>query len=399
MINFQRIGWLREKGIFAADAVRKILYLEMVRLNMQVKNGSFDEFALRIKKHNYEIIVFGAGMIGTVTVPGILRRYGIEKQISCYIDNEKGGKTVQECGRPIYSVRYLKDINPNKYVLLIAVSRFFDVLEQLEKIENLKDISCYIIPMMCTTNFRPLESDCIKRESKFTIIPKKIHYMWFGNNKISDSLQYCINSWKKFCPDYEIIRWDESNYDIGKNPYMEQAYEKKMYGFIPDYARLDLLYHYGGIYLDTDVELIKNLDDMLYQEAFCCVEKWQTINFGGGSGSVKGNRAVGELLYAREKLSFIDENGSLNKNTCGYYDTKTLLKFGYKLSGTFQKVIDLNVYPYEYFHPYDYMSGRTDITEHTYGIHHFSGSWLDKAMKEANLKTSKEYERIYKMIM
>ena len=94
------------------------------------------------------------------------------------------------------------------------------------------------------------------------MIPKKIHYCWFGGNPMPEKDKKCIESWKRYCPDYEIIRWDESNYDVSKNRYMKEAYEEKKWGFVPDYARLDIIYNEGGIYLDTDVELVKNLDDL-----------------------------------------------------------------------------------------------------------------------------------------
>ena len=100
------------------------------------------------------------------------------------------------------------------------------------------------------------------------MIPKKIHYCWFGGNPLPELAIRCIESWKKYCPDYEIIRWDESNYDVTKNKYMYQAYENKRWGFVPDYARLDIIYNYGGIYLDTDVELLNSLDDLLDQKCF-----------------------------------------------------------------------------------------------------------------------------------
>lgn len=361
---------------------------------MILKNSSFKELASQVIKNNYKFIVFGAGVTGTVSAPDILAQYGIGDCIECYVDNSKAGTIEPLSGKPVYSPGYLDSIDPRKYVLLAAVSRFAEVLDQLEKIENIKEMPCYFFPVMCVTNFKPADKDETAKESGKMIIPKVIHYMWLGKNKIPEALQYCIDSWKKFCPDYEIKQWDESNYDIEKNPYMKQAYERKMYGFVPDYARLDILYNYGGIYLDTDVELKKSLDGMLYQKGFCCVEKWQTINFGGGSGAVKGNRAVGELLKGREELTFIDENNNMNKNTCGYYDTLIMQKYGYILNGQRQKILDMNIYPYEYFHPYDYMSAWCDITGHTYGIHHFNGGWLDESMREANRKTSENFEKL-----
>ncbi|MDO5150103.1 MAG: glycosyltransferase [Oscillospiraceae bacterium] len=366
---------------------------------MILKNSSFEEFADHIISSDKRIVIFGAGMIGLVTASDIFRQFGIADRLEYYIDNDmsKNGTKDPLYGKMIYSPEYLSKCDPYKNVLVISISRYSDVIKQLKAIENIRSMECYILPMMCISNFKPAANSELYNESSSPLIPKVIHYMWLGRNKIPDTLQFCIDSWKKFCPDYQIIQWNEDNYDINKNLYMKQAYENKAYGFVPDYARLDILYEYGGIYLDTDVELKKSLDDMLNQSAFCCVEKWQTINFGGGSGAVKGSQAVGKLLEARKPLTFVNPDGTLNRTTCGYYDTLTLMKYGYQLNNSTQKVLDMTVLPYEYFHPYDYMSGRTELTDHTYGIHHFNGGWLDIHMKAANQKTSEEFEKIYAM--
>lgn len=357
--------------------------------------------ALQIEQNNQNIIIFGAGMIGTVTVSSILKNYHLEHRVLFYVDNDpnKWGKSVLsgENEYQIFPVDKLKEIEGKDIVIFLTTSRFSNSLSQLENLENIQDMLCYMIPMMCISNFQPSEKEIIRKDSREPLIPKVIHYMWLGIKEIPRPLQLCIDSWKKYCPDYEIRCWNESNYDIEKNVYMKQAYERKMYGFVPDYARLDILYTYGGIYLDTDVELVKNLDDLLYQEAFCSVEKWQTINFGGGSGSVKNNEAIGKLLKARKNLQFVDQYGNQDKNTCGYYDTLALQKYGYKICGGPQKILNLNIYSYDVFHPYDYMSGRTDLSANTYGIHHFNGGWLDEKMKEENKKSSDEFERIYKL--
>ncbi|MCI8454960.1 MAG: hypothetical protein HFE84_10160 [Lachnospiraceae bacterium] len=362
---------------------------------MILKNGSFEEMARQIEQKKQQIVIFGAGMIGRVTTLAILKKHNLENRVSFYVDNDpdKAGNT--KGGYEVRPVERLKEVNGDRTVILLAVSRFADSLAQLENFKNLEHTACFLIPMMCITNFRPSGENLIQKDSKVRRIPKIIHYMWLGGQKIPAVLLRCMESWKKYCPDYEIRCWDESNYDINKNSYMREAYRRGMYGFVPDYARLDILYTYGGIYLDTDVELIKGLDDMLYQEAFCCVEKWQNINFGGGSGAVKGSRAIGELLKTRAELAFIDEKGNINKNTCGYYDTLALQKFGYKICGGPQKILDMNIYPYEVFHPYDYMSKRTARSVNTHGIHHFNGGWLDESMRRANQKTAEEFEEIY----
>lgn len=366
---------------------------------MILKSGSFEKMAQYIKNANKSIVLFGAGAIGTVVLPEILHELNLDNQIEGYIDNDSrrwGEKinchyTVQN----IYPPEYLDSLI-NEAVILLSISRYMEVLRQLEQLEYTKRVVCYIIPMMFIQNKTYTLNHGLIRDFENAMIPKKIHYMWLGKKTIPEKLQYCINSWKKYCPDYEIIRWDESNYDVFKNEYMGQAYEAGAYGFVPDYARLDILFQHGGIYLDTDVELLRNLDDLLYQEAFCSVEKWQLINFGGCSGSIKGSESIKKIIENRKQIRFINPDGSLNRNTCGYYDTQAVLKNGYKINGKNQKIFGMNIYASDYFHPYDYMSGIDNETENTRSIHYFDGGWLDETMRLQNKITKKRYIDLYK---
>ena len=365
---------------------------------MKIVVRDFDLIADEIKVNNRKIVMFGAGVIGQIASPEILKRYNLHNNIVCYIDNDssKWGTYIHLYNKKIEikSPEYLYNCSDTT-AIFINISRYTEVKEQLEKMECTKNMVAYIMPMLCIYNMCSDLSIGKPILTKDPIIPKKINYMWFGKKNIPDNLKKCIETWYKFCPDYEIIEWNEDNYDIEKHPYMKQAYEAGAYGFIPDYARIDILYNEGGIYMDTDIELRKNLDDMLYQEAFCGVEKWQVINFGGCSGSVKGNMMIKKFMDARDEIRFINEDGTHNRNTCGFYDTSTAIKLGYKLDGTTQSVNGMNIYAYDYFHPYDYMSGLCNITEHTYSIHHFNGGWMDKDMKTQNRLTSQMFLELY----
>lgn len=366
---------------------------------MRVKSGLFLDLAENIKNNQKKVVIFGAGVIGTVTVPGVFYEYGIEDAILCYVDNDsrKHGKFISLGKREVmvYPASYLESIDLENTVILMTLSRYSSVLQQLEDIEYLSNIECYMIPLMCMDSFQPKDAKGVIFASEQPLIPKVIHYMWLGGKTLPDKLKYCVESWQKFCPDYTIKCWDESNYDIESHPYMKQAYEAGKYGFVPDYARIDILYRFGGIYMDTDVELKKSLDNLLYQQAFCSVEKWQIINLGGCSGAVPGHPAVRELLREREKIEFLEADGSLNLNTCGYYDTRVMLRNGYRVTGKIQTVLGMNIYPYDYFHPYDYMSGRLEMTSDTFGVHHFNGGWLDKTMCAENERAVKEFEELY----
>ena len=367
-------------------------------MQMRTYNVSWNAFAENVKSNNKSIILFGAGAIGAVVIPEILSDYNLLSHVKCYIDNdERLWETkikIKGLTFDIKSPGFLKECDSNT-VIMLNISRFTDVLEQLNAMETTQDKECVISPVMLMTNFKSKGGNGIASQSKNMIIPKTIHYMWLGGKPLPTNLQKCIDSWKKYCPDYEIIEWNENNYDISKNNYMKQAYEKKAYGFVPDYARFDIIYNYGGIYLDTDVELKSSLDKLLYQEAYCSVEKWQVINPGGGFGAVKGHPAIKMFMDERENLSFVLPDGSLNKKTCAYYDTLTALKHGYKINGRNQKINGMNIYTYDYFHPYDYMSGTIDMTSDTVSIHHFNGGWLDETMKKANQDTVDNFNKIF----
>ena len=366
---------------------------------MVLRCCKFETLANQIKERNNRLILFGVGAIGVVVVPQLLTQLDLFQYVDCYVDNDrsKWDTTIEVCGKRvnIYSPKYMEQCSATNTLILVNISRYSEVIEQLERMECTRDMLCYIMPMMLIHNFCLKKSEGIIIKARESLIPKKLHYMWLGGNPLPYKLKKCLESWKKYCPDYEIIEWNEKNYDITKHPYMKQAYEVGAYGFVPDYARLDILYHEGGIYLDTDVELIRSIDELLYQEAFCGVEKWQLVNFGGMSGSVKGHKMIKKFLDAREELCFIDKFGHQNRNTCGFYDTKVILEEGYRIEGTTQSVGGMNIYAYDWFHPYDYMSGRINETENTYSVHWFNGGWMDEKMKQANGETERKFIELY----
>ena len=232
-------------------------------------------------------------------------------------------------------------------------------------------------------------------------IPKIIHYCWFGNSEIPDEFKGYIETWKKFCPDYEIKLWNESNYDITKNNYMRQAYEQKKWGFVPDYARLDIIYNEGGIYLDTDIEIVKSFDELLQNEAFCGIEESSpNVALGLGFGAEKGSPIIKLLRDYYDEIDFVDEDGKLNLTPSPQINTETLIKLGYAPSEEIQKLMyegsSITVYPKIYFCPMDFMSGELKMDERTFSIHHYAATWLSKKEKRIHDKRLKMAERIGK---
>ena len=216
-------------------------------------------------------------------------------------------------------------------------------------------------------------------------IPKVIHYCWFGGNPIPETDKAYIESWKKLCPDFTIMEWNESNYDVTKNRYMKEAYEAKKWGFVPDYARLDIIYEHGGIYLDTDIEIVRSLDPLLEEECFMGFEDdgGDFVALGLGFGAVKGNEHIRKMRDVYEDVSFINEDGTLNTLPSPSYTTDYLETVGLEHVNKFQKIDNVTIYPKDYFCPKDYHTGKLTLTENTYTIHQYHASWYTDEMKRA----------------
>ena len=207
------------------------------------------------------------------------------------------------------------------------------------------------------------------------MIPKIIHYCWFGGNPLPELAVKCIDSWKKFLPDYEIKEWNESNYDVRKIPYIAQAYDAKKYAFVSDYARFDILYQYGGIYFDTDVEVIKPLDEILRRGAFAGVECAGALNAGLGIASPAASDIYKEILKSYEISEFLYKNGSMNLTTVVDRVSEIFAKHGFIATNEIQNISDVTIYPAEYFCPIDPKTGILNITDNTYTIHHYAATW------------------------
>ncbi len=370
---------------------------------MILKKGTFAEFAQRVKTLKKQVIVYGAGVIGETIAPYWLHEYRLDEAVLCYADadSHKQGRSIQLASRavPIESLEALT-VQGGNYILLVTVSAFEPVVRSLEPLSGMEDTEVYFLPVMLLDMAHSPKKSGVIRTSDVPLIPKKIHYCWFSGNPIPEPLQKCISSWKQFCPDYEIIRWDESNYDINRYLHVKQAYEHKKWGFISDIARLEILYLHGGIYLDTDVELIRNLDDLLYQPGFCSVETWGTIGTGAGCGVQAGNPVIKAMLDFRKDTFSVDNNGQYIWKASGYYDTIPLLKMGLKLDGTTQTIAEgmMTVYSSEFFLPFNYISGETKCTKNTFSIHHYSGSWAGEQGVAERLKTQNNYTKFLKRL-
>lgn len=207
------------------------------------------------------------------------------------------------------------------------------------------------------------------------MIPKIIHYCWFGNNPLPEFARKCIESWKKYCPGYKIIEWNEKNFDINCIPFVKQAYEAKKWAFVTDYARLKIVYDNGGVYFDTDVELIKGIDDLVKLDAFLGTEEDELINTGLGFGAKKNHPMIKELMedYHCRIFNFTDKN--LYELACPILTTQIFEKYGYVKNNLFQVIKGVAVFPKEFFAPMSSQTYELNITNNTYSIHHYTASW------------------------
>lgn len=222
------------------------------------------------------------------------------------------------------------------------------------------------------------------------MIPKVIHYCWFGHNPLPELVKKCVASWKKFLPDYEIKEWNEENFDVNILPYTKEAYETKKYAFVSDYARFWILYHFGGVYFDTDVELIRPIDDIIERGAFMACEKDCIKNFyypsvapGLVLAASSYHPIYKDLLDNYNGLHFKNPDGSLNLTTIDKYTTDILITKGLKkVFDEIQEIQGISIYPGPYFCPVSTVTKRCKISKETRAVHHYSASWSKGSVKD-----------------
>lgn len=209
------------------------------------------------------------------------------------------------------------------------------------------------------------------------MIPKTIHYCWFGRGEKPKLAQKCIASWEKYCPGYQIIEWNEDNFNVYDHPYTKYCYENKKWAYLSDYVRLKVVCENGGIYFDTDVEVIKPFDDLLTYEAFYGFENDCYVATGLGFGAVANHKTVKAMLQQYDDMK-PDEKGDYPLTGCPEFNTAALIPFGLQLNGQLQNAAGAVILPVDWLNPYDDPTGRLNKTENTYSIHWYSKSALSK---------------------
>lgn len=330
-----------------------------------------------------DIVCFGSGKAFDKLLE-IFEDTILVSKILCIVENNsvKWGMTkiVNEREIPIVSPDFFISLkNKNKILALITLKQKEDILEQYKNVEQCNTMQAVwyydIMSEYCTRKYEEAEIPIMLRRTDEMLIPKVINYCWFGKGEIPYENRVWMESWERYCPDYKIIQWNEDNYDVTKNRYMREAYEARRWGFASDYARLDIIYQNGGIYLDTDVELVQNLDELLYQTAFMGWEDGIRVATGLGFGAVKGTSLLKEMRDYYDDLRFIKEDGSHNLTACPTLQTRVLQRHGLKKDGKYQVIGDIAVLPVTYLCGKPSYALCNTKTEYTFGVHQFQGSW------------------------
>ena len=346
-------------------------------------NCSIDDFKCKIA--DKKLFVFGCGRALQIRFDLVCG----EKKIEGIIDNNEKLHNTMFCfnGQNINImniddfIHYITKNGKEDIVLWISpTSLGYIILKQLDEISELDGIDCFLTYLLLKY---PTQKEKILFSQGDSCIPKKIHYCWVGGSKLPSHLQEYVDSWHRLCPDYEIICWDENNYDFSKNEYMKEAYDNKAWGFVPDYARLDIIYQHGGIYLDTDVELTQRPDVLLKDRAFFGYT-YSGIAIGAGFGAEKNNPFIKQLRDAYDGLHFMNKDGSLNKYPCIYYQHPVFKQVGFEIKNKYQKKDGIVLYPEGVIVDLGLFGNKSKLVDnYTIMLHHSQASWQTEEIVEA----------------
>ncbi len=335
---------------------------------MRVAESSVAGFKEFVKNKN--VVCFGSGDYFKLFVFD----FGDVANITAVIDNDpkKHGTSVSIGNinakiSPVSEAQ--KMLSSPETVFVITASAYREIVAQLQVITDFDDVTCYIYAQIKYSGLKP--TDTLPQTCDLAVIPPVIHYCWFGKKTMPENLKRCVDSWKRFCPGYEIIEWNEKNYDYSKSKWTKTAFEKKQWSYLADYARIDIIVKYGGFYFDTDVEFLRNLDPLRFNQGFAATEFHAGINFGSGIGGVKGLEVFQEILTEFERKCMYGVTFCRNVGR----ETEIFWRHGYRLNGEFQLVDGVAVLPFNIFTPLIADTGEQFVNDATVGIHYFNRGW------------------------
>lgn len=360
---------------------------------MKIKNMAIEQFISYIE--DKELYIYGLGS----TYQQFSKKevfHKIEGKIVAVVDKGRIGQhiTINSSDMKVNGIDYIAKLQQG--VILICSDKYMDdIYDELRKLQLPDTVICFFLPLIWTISDGKNDIEIIKKMKdvhKKSLIEKRIHCCWFSGEKKPEEYQKCIDSWKRVCPEYEIIEWNAENYDIEKNTFMKQAYEKRKWAFISDYARLDVINQYGGIYLDMDVELLENFDPFLSFKSFFNFGPIHDVDLGSGFGSVKNNEFLQYLLDFYQDKDFLDDNGiaQTEKYMQPVLLRKLFPKWGFFLDGNMQMVDKMIVLPRRYYSPIDtfFLQNLVQNSD-TRGIHHYNAGWCSEEEHEQRSKRLK----------
>ncbi len=326
-----------------------------------------------IQKYD-KVFLYGAGASCRL----LIASFGddvLKGHVECIIDaNSKlsgnmisvGGDDIDIIDIESYATKYGPSGTGNVLLLTPAFSSL--IIERLDEIPFFDGAKVYLLPMLC---HRQDAGEYNLRSEDRPLIPKIIHYFWIGGGTMPEEYRKNIEGWKRLNPDYEIRCWNEDNYDINSIPYMSEAYHagKEYLMFATDYARMDVLYRYGGIYLDTDVELMRPLDDLLFNKGFVGEEENGQINSGSGIGAMPAHPMIKKLMMCYRDRHFLSDDGRPQRSYNTYYETKCFIDSGYKMTNAYQRVCDMVCFPREVLMPICFAGMSDCYSKHTVSVH------------------------------
>lgn len=356
---------------------------------IKIGNISVDEFVSGMAEK--KIICFCAGQKFSELCEKY-EEYEISSHILYIVDNYVQGTVVAADGKeiPVVSAAQMGEEAKSAVLLITSMKHADEIISQLDEMPLCDGLNFYVPDL-----FRTDGGQFSLEQRNPQKIPKSIHYCWFGKGEMPKRFCRNIETWKKYCPGYEIIRWDEGNYDITKNQYIQQAYEAGKWSFVSDYVRVDIINENGGIYLDTDVEVLKSFDPLLQFDLFCGFETDRYVNFGIGFGAVKGNQILEEILEMYSNMEFLRADGTWNCVTSPLCQTEVLKRHGLVRNGQTQLKGQILTLSSEYLSPVN-PYGYGIPTAESFSIHQYAATWLDGNQKEEKRKLKGNYEYVIK---
>ena len=356
---------------------------------MVIRNGTIEEFAAHVAGRS--LYVYGVGN----KAQAFFDRFR-DQVLNVFVTTAVDNNPVKQATGVVLGGKVLDVISSKKLaeqvagrsdvVVLLTMDAFWEPLQEMESNQAFAAASCYIFRLLEMEEYAPdLYSSALPegalRERGEYLIPPILHYCWFGRGDMPELAKKCMDSWRHYCPEFELKLWNEDNYDVTKNAYMWAAYQAGKWAYVSDYARVDVVNEYGGIYLDTDVELLQPLDALRREQAFAGYESETEVAFGLGFGSNSNNPALCDIL---ELYAHLPWDGG--KKPCPYYQSEVLEKHGLRRDNTFQRLDYMTILPVRCLCAKSISSRRERRYPETFSIHHFAGSWTEFSAEERQFR-------------